>query len=225
MRNVVIVGAGGAAAELTFYIEDYNASDKTTDKINIRGYLDYSMDYFKKYRFEKPMLSDIESYDPRPDEEFLVAVMDIESRKRMIRILQEKNMKIGSFIHHSVIRPKELEIGEGNIIFPFSILEKYSKIGNYNFLTTYCFISHDCEIGDNNFFSVAGVAGSVRVGNHNYFGIRSQVIPGITIGDNNTIQAGMVVDKNIENDSTIFYRFKEKVLAIPKKQRDQTELD
>ena len=217
MRNVVIVGAGGAAAELTFYIEDYNACEANTDKINIRGYLDYSDSFWKKYKFEKPLLSDIDSYTPKSDEEFLIALMDIESRINMIEILTKKGANIGSFIHQSVIRPKELEIGIGNIIFPFSILEKYAKIGNYNFLTTYCFISHDCVVGNNNFFSVAGIAGSVKVGDNNYFGIRSQVIPGMEIGNNNVVQAGMVVDKNLGDNTTVFYRFKEQVLAIPKK--------
>ncbi|MEG2471573.1 MAG: hypothetical protein RSA75_09950 [Bacteroidales bacterium] len=50
----------------------------------------------------------------------------------------------------------------------------------------------------------------------NYFGIRGTTLPNIEIGSKNTIQAGMIVDKNIENESTCFYRFKEKVLAIPK---------
>ena len=109
-----------------------------------------------------------------------------------------------------------MEIGVGNIVFPFSILEKNAIVGNYNFLTTYCFISHDCVVGDNNFFSVAGIAGSVKVGDNNYFGIRSTVIPGIEIGNNNVVQAGMVVDKNIKDNTTVFYRYKEQVLAIPK---------
>ena len=218
MRNVIIIGAGGAASELTFYIEDYNAFNQDKNQINIRGYLDYTDEYWKKYKFEKPLLSDITGYSPKEDEEVLIAVMDIKDRLQMIKILEDKGAKIGSFIHHSVIKPEKLDIGIGNIIFPFCILEKYSKIGNYNFLTTYCFISHDCTVGDNNFFSVSGIAGSVKVGNNNYFGIRSQVIPGLTVGNNNIVQAGMIVDRNIENDTTIFYRFKEKVLAIPKKE-------
>lgn len=216
MKNVVIIGAGGAAAELTFYIEDYNACESNTEKINIRGYVDFSDSFWKKYKFEKPLLSDIKDYSPKSDEETLVAVMDIPSRKKMLDILLMKKANIGSFIHHSVIRPKELEIGIGNIIFPFCVLEKYSKIGNYNFLTTYCFVSHDCVVGDNNFFSVAGIAGTVKVGDNNYFGIRSQVTPGVTVGNNNVIQAGMVIDKDVPDDTTVFYRFKERVLAIPK---------
>ena len=36
------------------------------------------------------------------------------------------------------------------------------------------------------------------------------------VGSNNVIQAGIVVDRNIDNDPYYFHRFKEKVLAIPK---------
>ena len=52
------------------------------------------------------------------------------------------------------------------------------------------------------------------VGNDNYFGIRATTIPYVAIGDHNIIQAGMVVDKSIGNDTTIFHRFKEKVMVL-----------
>ena len=162
------------------------------------------------------VLCDIDSYEPKPDEEVLIAIMDIPFRQKMIKALLAKNAKIGSFIHHNVVMPENLSMGEGNIVGPFCMLEKYATIGSYNLLTAYCFIAHDCVVGDNNFFSVAGVGGSVKVGNNNYFGIRSYAIPGVEIGNNNVIQAGMMVDKNVKDDTTVFYRFKEKVMAIPK---------
>jgi UDP-3-O-[3-hydroxymyristoyl] glucosamine N-acyltransferase len=81
-------------------------------------------------------------------------------------------------------------------------------------LTSYSFISHDCKIGNNNFFSTAGLGGNVTVGNNNFFGIRATVLPNISIGDKNTIQAGMIVDKEVKNDNIVFHRFKEKVIAI-----------
>ena len=219
MRNVIILGTGGCAAEVTFYIKDHNSKVSEEERINILGYIDYAenvKDYYEKYNFKAPVLCDIDEYEPKPDEEVLIAVMDLEFKQKMIKALIDKNAKIGSFIHHSVIMPENLDIGEGNIVFPFCILEEYAIIGNYNLLTSYCFISHDCVVGDNNFFSVAGVAGSVKVGNNNYFGLRSLVIPGVEVGNNNVIQAGMIVDKNVKDDTTVFYRFKEKVMAIPK---------
>ena len=219
MRNVIILGTGGCAAEVTFYIKDHNSKVPEGERINILGHIDYAYNvenHYDKYNFKAPILCDIDEYEPKPEEEVLIAVMNIEFKQKMIKALLAKNAKIGGFIHHSVIMPENLDIGEGNIVFPFCILEEYATIGNYNLLTSYCFISHDCVVGDNNFFSVAGVAGSVKVGNNNYFGLRSLVIPNVEVGNNNVIQAGMIVDKNVKDDTTVFYRFKEKVMAIPK---------
>lgn len=217
MRTVIIVGAGGAGAEVTFYIEDHNSKVEVDKRINILGYLDDKEENWAKYHYKAPYLGTIDSYTPQEGQELLIAIGNIDFRKKIIEKIQQKKAVIGSFIHDSVIKPKKnIELGIGNIVFPFCILEDYSKIGNYNFLTSYCFISHDCVVGDNNFMSVAGLAGSVKVGNNNYFGLRSTVIPGVEIGDNNVIQAGMVVDKDVKDDTTVFYRFKEKVMAIPK---------
>ena len=219
MRNVIILGTGGGASEVTFFIEDNNSKLPESEKINILGYIDYEENikpHYEKYNFEAPVLCDIDSYEPKPDEEVLIAIMDIAFREKMINALLAKNAKIGSFFHHNVVMPENLEIGEGNIVGPFCMIEKYAKVGSYNFLTAYCFIAHDCVVGDNNFFSVAGIAGSVKVGNNNSFGIKSCVIPYVEIGNNNVIQAGMTVDKNVKDDTTVFFRFKEKVMAIPK---------
>lgn len=221
MRNIIILGTGGCAAEITFFIEDNNLKVPKSERINILGYIEYAnniKNYYNRYNFKGPVLCDIDSYIPKANEEVLLAVMNIEFRKKMITILKGKKAKIGSFFHNSVIKPKEITIGEGNIAGPFCMLEKYATIGNYNLMTSHCTISHDCVVGDNNFFSDAGLAGSTEVGSNNYFGIRSFTIPGIKIGNNNIIQAGMLVDKNLENDTTVFYRFKEKVMVIPEVQ-------
>ncbi|MFB9052827.1 hypothetical protein ACFFVB_07005 [Formosa undariae] len=219
MRNVIILGTGGCASEVTFLIEDINSQLEKEEQINIRGYIDYAdhlEDNYNKYTFEAPVLCDIDDYIPKADEEVLIAVMSLKFKAQMIEALKAKKANIGSLIHHSVVMPKDLDIGEGNIVFPFCILEKYSKLGSYNLLMAYSFISHDCVVGDCNFLSVAGIAGAAKVGNYNYFALRSMVLPGVEIGNNNVIQAGMIVDRSIQDDTTIFYRFKEKVMAIPK---------
>jgi mannose-6-phosphate isomerase-like protein (cupin superfamily) len=55
-----------------------------------------------------------------------------------------------------------------------------------------------------------------NIGDENLFGVNSATIPGISVGSRNKIAAGMILDKNVEDDSIIFHRFKEKVIAIPK---------
>ncbi|MGB5781108.1 MAG: hypothetical protein WBM42_04495, partial [Eudoraea sp.] len=102
MRDVIILGTGGCAAEVTFYIEDHNSKVSEEERINILGYIDYAenvKDYYEKYNFKAPLLCDIDEYEPKPDEEVLIAVMDIEFKQKMIKALKDKNAKIGSFIH------------------------------------------------------------------------------------------------------------------------------
>jgi bifunctional N-acetylglucosamine-1-phosphate-uridyltransferase/glucosamine-1-phosphate-acetyltransferase GlmU-like protein len=54
------------------------------------------------------------------------------------------------------------------------------------------------------------------VGDENLFGINSATIPGVKVGNRNKIAAGMVLDGDIGDDSVVFYRFKERVIAVPR---------
>jgi serine acetyltransferase len=48
----------------------------------------------------------------------------------------------------------------------------------------------------------------------NFLGTNAVVLPLIKMGNSNTIAAGMIVDKKLENNATVFHRFKEKVVVI-----------
>lgn len=219
MKNVLILGTGGCAAEITFYIKMNNLKCDVAQQINIKGYIEYADNvdkYYSMYQYDSPVVCDIDHYVPREDEEVLLAVADIDFRKKMIDKLLDVKANIGSFSSCDSMISKNAKMGIGNIIYPYCIVEPNAIVGDYNMLTSYSFISHDCIVGNNNFLSSAGLAGHIVVGDNNYFGIRSTVIPHIKIGNHNKIQAGMIVNRNIHNDSTIFYRFKEQVLVIPK---------
>lgn len=219
MRNIIIVGTGAVAAELTSYIEDHNEKVEFDQKINILGYIEYNYNiekYWAKYNLKAPVICDIDSYVPSYNEELLIGISDISFRNKLIDKLLKRKARIASFIHYSVIKPDSVQLGIGNIFYPFCIIGPNTVIGNFNMITSYSFISHDCIIGNGNFLSTAGIAGRINIGDNNFFGIRSTVIPHVTIGNNNVIQAGMVVDKSIKDYSTIFYRYKEQILAVPK---------
>ena len=219
MKNIIILGTGGLAAQLTFYIEDNNSKVENDEKLNILGYIDYEYNiekHWKRYNFKTPVLCDIDSYIPKENEEVLLAISDVNFRNKMIDILVKKNAKIGGFIHSTVIISKSQNLGVGNIVMPFCEIEPNSRVGDYNILTPYSFISHDSVVGSGNFFSKAGIAGHTEVGNNNYFGLGAVIVPHVKIGNNNIIMAGMVVNKSVKDDTTVFYRYKEQVLAIPK---------
>ena len=49
------------------------------------------------------------------------------------------------------------------------------------------------------------VCGYCHIGDNNSFYIKSTVIPSIRIGSGCTIQAGMVVDKDVPDGTIVFY--------------------
>jgi sugar O-acyltransferase (sialic acid O-acetyltransferase NeuD family) len=213
-RSIIIVGTGAVAAEITSLIEDPLHGDSYG--VKIKGYLCINDTYVKKYGYKKPYLGLTENYSPQKNDYFIIAIGNNDYRKENAEKIISKGGKIINLIHPTCIIASTAQIGIGNIINPFSMVGPKAKIGNFNIVTSQSFISHDCEVGDYNFLSTTGLCGYVKVGNENTFNIKTTVIPNIKIGNRNQIQAGMIVDKNVDDDTTVFHRFKEKVIAIPK---------
>lgn len=212
MKNIIIAGTGAVAAEITSYIEDTSFGKECG--LQIKGYLEYPDNielYYNKYKFQKPVLGDLDSYQPEEDDYFVIGVANIQFRRVVIEKLQLKSANFITLVHPSAIVARTATIGLGNVINPTCIIGPNVVIGEFNLLTSGTMLSHDCKVGDNNVFSTAVLCGHGIVGNDNEFGIRSSVIPHIEIGDKNLIQAGMIVDKNVEDDTVVFHRFKEKV--------------
>jgi sugar O-acyltransferase (sialic acid O-acetyltransferase NeuD family) len=217
MKNIIIIGTGAVAAELTSYIE--SNSSYLADEFILKGYIDYSENiekYWLYYNLKMPVLGDIDTYSIIEDDCFVMGISDISYRNKLINILKSRGGKFINLIHPTAIVADTVTIGEGNIINPYCIIGPKVRIGNFNLFTSQSVVSHDSVIGNNNFFATSLLCGHVKVENNNYFGIRSTVIPEINIGNCNIIQAGMIVDKNIKDNTTVFYRYKEQVLAIPK---------
>jgi sugar O-acyltransferase (sialic acid O-acetyltransferase NeuD family) len=218
MINIVIIGSGAIAAEVCSYINDINVL--ALKKIRVIGFIDDNFENFKKnsikYKFDQPYLGTTDSYEFNEESKFIFGFSNIKSRLNFLRKDIANKISFITIIHPTALIADTAVIGEGNIINPNCVIGPNAIIGNNNILTSYSFISHDCNVGNNNFFSTSGLSGNVSVGDNNFFGIRVTVIPEVTIGSNNLIQAGMTIDKNVTDDETVFYRYKEKISIINK---------
>jgi len=217
IKPIIFIGVGAVASEIISYLEDIQNHDQSNG-FKIYGFLDDNADNFaansEKYGFKEPYLGLVTEHRFSDQYSYIFGFSNPSSKEKIIQNLDLEKLDFPTIIHPSVILSKSSKLGKGNMIYPNSVIGPNCKIGNFNLITSYSFISHDCEIGDYNFFSTAGLAGNVNIGSKNFFGIRSTVIPSITIGSENTIQAGMVIDKNVSDHETVFYRFKEKVTII-----------
>ncbi len=216
MKKVILIGSGGVAAEVTTFIDCINST--AGERIDIVGIIDDSIDHYRinsgKYGFSYPYLGTTADHQFGQNELFVLALASIEARMTILKRSEAKGLIFMNVIHPSAQLSKFAKIGQGNLIYPNCVIGPNCEIGNHNILTSFSFISHDSTIGNNNFFATGGLSGNVRVGHNNYFGIRSVVLPGLTIGSHNVVQAGMVVDKNVTDHETVFYRYKEKVSII-----------
>ena len=216
MVNLIIVGTGAVAAELTSGLETaiYTWNG---DPIQIKGYLEFEEYRFlhKQYQYKAPILGTIDDYIIEDGDKFIVANADVSLRTQFAEKMRKKGAEFINLIHPSCLVSPTSEMGIGNILSPYCQVGPVAKVGDFNILTSFSCISHDSIVGSFNSFSSCIVCGHCTIGNKNSFYIRSSIIPHISIGDNCIVQAGMTVDKNVPDGTTVFYRYKEKIMAIP----------
>ncbi|PKD43239.1 acetyltransferase [Rhodohalobacter barkolensis] len=216
MKNIIIVGSGGHGAELDDYIRYGNKSGKD-DPIKILGYLDDNPDNYHRYMFSAPLLGSIKGHEIRSDCEYLIGIANLTYRRKIVEEFLGKGAKFITYIHPESFVSESAEIGTGSVISYHCNIGPNAKIGRYSLINARASVSHDCEIGDFNFIGPnVCLSGFTKVGDENMFGINSATIPGLSVGSRNKIAAGMTLDKNVEDDSTVFYKIKERVIAIPK---------
>ena len=214
--KLIIIGSGGAGAEVASYIEEINLL--TPGKIALCGFIDDSYPRYlanaAKYALDAPYAGTIEGHEYLSDHEYVMAFSDPQKKLELTHAFNARGVKMASIIHPSTKVARSAVIAKGNIIGAFCLIGPNAIVGENNLITSYSFVSHDCVIGKCNFLSSAGLSGHVEIGDGNFFGIRATVIPHIKIGSLNTVQAGMIVDKDVSNSETLFYRFKEKISVI-----------
>ncbi len=214
MKKIIIIGAGAHAAELEEYILENN---KITNSYEIVGYLDDSVQNYEKSKLSFPLLGGIYSENISEDIELILSINTVKLRSSIINFYKQRNLVFSSFIHNTARVFRTAEIGEGNVICPYSQIGPNVIIGNFNTFNNKSSIGHDSFIGDNNVFCPnIGLSGNTKIGNNNFFSLNVATIPSVSVGNNNVIAPNMVIEKDIDSDSTFFQRFKERVLVIQK---------
>lgn len=216
MEQIIIIGAGGHAAEIDEYLAHANALNNKA-KYKVVGLIDDNAASYDAYKFSAPYLGAIKNHEIDSNCHYIMGIANLKFRKVIIEDFAAKGAAFATFVHPLAYVSPSATIGQGVVIAPYVNVGPNVTIGNYTLINSRASMGHDSKVGDFNFISPnVCFSGFTTIGNENLFGINSASIPQITIGDRNKIAAGMIVERNIDNDTTYFHRFKEKVLAIPK---------
>jgi sugar O-acyltransferase (sialic acid O-acetyltransferase NeuD family) len=216
MKEVIIIGAGGHAAEIDEYI-GYNQKVTGVKELNIVGFLDDNPANYDSYQFSAPLLGGLKDYKVVTGISYMIGIANLRYRRLFVDRFKSEGAQFVSFIHCGAYVSASAIIGEGSIIGPNVNVGPNVKIGSYTLINSRSSLGHDTTVGDYNFISPnVCFSGFTEIGDENLFGINSATIPGVKIGCRNKIAAGMILDQDVGSDSIVFYRFKEKILAVPR---------
>lgn len=215
MKRIIIVGAGGHSAEIDDYIN--MGKNGAEGEMEVIGFIDDNPLQYDGYRFSAPFLGGIKDHSVRTDCYYIMGIANIKYRRPILERFLGDGAKFTTFIHPTATISPSATIGDGVVIALHVNIGPNVVVGDFSLINSRCSLGHDTRIGKYNFISPnVCFSGFSTVGDENLFGINSATIPGITVGNRNKIMAGMTLDKNVGDDETVFYRFKEKVIAFQK---------
>jgi sugar O-acyltransferase (sialic acid O-acetyltransferase NeuD family) len=205
MTNVIVIGAGGHAAEVCSYIlrhaeqggdlrllgciDDHKPAGRM-------GLIDVLGDY---HRLAALLASD-------PAIRCITAVGDNTTRRLLVAraeaLAPDRQIWLTLADAPAYVGP-DVEIGAGTCLAPGSIVTTRARVGRHCILNVNVSVSHDAVVADYvNLNPRVVVAGSVRIGEGCYIGAGATVIDRVTIGAGAIVGAGAVVVEDLPPNVT-----------------------
>lgn len=198
MKKLIIIGAGGFAREVAWLVERINDQKKTWDLL---GYLDDKQELWGKSPDdgEIKVLGPVNSCVAYEDVWFVCAVGASKTRRKIIEQMKSLGIKrFAQLIDTAAIHSGRVMVGEGSIICAHTIITVDVTIGEHVILNLDCTIGHDAVLHDFvTLYPSVNVSGHTDLGECVEMGTGSQIIQGISIGEEAIIGAGAVVVKDI----------------------------
>lgn len=198
MKNLVIIGAGGLSLEI---IDLINSINRIKPTYNVLGLLDdYKTDYILE---EYKIIGLIKDFKDFKECEFVIASANPRIRKAIYLGLLDHGVSTPNLIHPSteISNHAIMKDNTGVIINYGTQISAKAKIENCVLIDSQCYIGHETII--NSFVTVypgVKMSGNSFIDKETEIGLGSNIIQGISIGENTLIGAGSTVVSNIPNN-------------------------
>lgn len=207
---LVIIGASAQGREVFSYACDL--------KIPVKGFLDSRQKILSAFDGYPPVIGDVESYVPAPDDQFLCAIGEPQQREHYVSLLRRKGVYDQQFltmVHPTASIGRNVSIGPGSIIAPYVVVTCDVHIGIHVLINIHSSISHDCQIGNYSTLSPGcHIAGRCTLGRRVFLGVSASMIPDVVLGDDNVVGGGgVVIASHLKSASVL--------MGVPAKQKGQ----
>ncbi len=202
MKNIVIIGAGYLAREVCSYVK---ACTLEGQNWRLKGFLDDRTDALSGFNYSSPILSGVETYEPRDGDLFVCALGHPVHKEKYCSMIKAKGGRFATLVHPSAIVGDNVVMQEGALVGPLAVLTSDITIGKYAYVGPHCDVGHDSIVG--RYTQLSGnvcLGGRVVVEDSVFMGLSVTVIPGVKLGTKCHIGAGSVVLKNVKPLSRVF---------------------
>lgn len=194
-EKVVILTYGGTGREL---------GEIAAEQYTVVGFLD-------DVRRCKEVLGKLEDARNLPEE--VKFISGLGSYRSMTQRKEKlKRMELSSFINLISLDSKiykTVNLGQGIIVFPQTIISANAKIGNHVMIYHNCVIAHDVYVDNYSMISNSVcVSGGVNIGENCYIGAGATILEGISIGSNCIIAAGATVLSDVKDNKIYISKYK-----------------
>tara|TARA_B100000029_G_scaffold511921_2_gene607194 strand:+ start:199 stop:849 length:651 start_codon:yes stop_codon:yes gene_type:complete len=203
-KKIIAVGAGNTIDELYPIIK--NSSNEK--KYKLVGILDDNKKFYKRNYKGIPIHIGLENAKKFKDCQFVFGIGSYANKNKREKIFKKMNLDKEFFpniIDPSAKIENNVNLGYGNIIYPYSVVCSGTKIKNFCVLTYLTILAHNVLLDS---FALVGSRTSIlnyaSVGKEVFFGANVLVAEKIKIGDCARIIMGSVVLTNVPKNQTAF---------------------
>lgn len=202
MENLVIIGTGAMARDVTAFVNRYNL-------YNIVGY-SCNKEYVEFSRLEHPdwNICALDELEKKYDKENIKLFVAISQFRMLNRIRKDtfNSLEKRGFYFATLISPTATvlsdSIGEGSWIQDFAYLSTETKIGKNTIIDIYANVAHYSQVGNHCFVGIRTVIlGTVTIGEQSFIGAASTIFNDVTIGEKCLIGGG---DNNKKEYPTVY---------------------
>jgi sugar O-acyltransferase (sialic acid O-acetyltransferase NeuD family) len=199
MRRMIIVGAGGLGRE----VESLARRDRANGtEWTLAGFLDTRENVLAGISMDAGVIGDPNTYVPRADDMFIVAIGDPKFKRKLVAPLRLKGATFVS-LRTSVRMADRVRYGAA-VFGDCARISVDTTIGDYVFIGDDCVIGHDVEIAD---YAHIGtrcfIAGNARIEEDALVHPMSSIAIGVRVGKGATVGLGSVVFHDVPDSTTV----------------------
>ena len=205
MRRIVLIGAGGLAAEMVEAIKKINraSGDVVYEIVGLVVEERYYREGMTTNGY--PVIGTIDwLIDNKENVCVACAVGTPKERARIQRELTAKGIEFVNIVEPDVFIADTAVMGKGIYIAGGSSVSTYCNIGDGVILNGGVLIGHDTSIGAYTcMMTRADAGGRCKIGEEILVGAHAYIVPDRKIGNGATIAAGSVVFTNVKPNTTV----------------------